>query len=74
MANTWEQSTYTASEVEKLKRSFPNDYAYETRECEVSAVQNAHFMVAPGVILGSPTRWRTIKARAIHMEKAGKMI
>ena len=45
-----DQLTYTAPEVENLKRSFPSGYAYETRACEVGAVQNAHFTVALGVI------------------------
>ena len=44
-----DQLTYTAPEVENLKRSFPSGYAYETRACEVGAVQNAHFTVAHGV-------------------------
>ena len=44
-----DQLTYTAPEVENLKRSFPSGYAYETRACEVGDVQNAHFTVAPGV-------------------------
>ena len=44
-----DQLTYTAPEVENLKRSFPSGYAYETRACEVGAVQNAHFTVALGV-------------------------
>ena len=46
---SWDQLTYTAPEVENLKRSFPSGYAYETRACEVGAVQNAHFTVAHGV-------------------------
>ena len=44
--STWDQLTYTAPEVENLKRSFPSGYAYETRACEVGDVQNAHFTVA----------------------------
>ena len=47
-----DQLTYTAPEVENLKRSFPSGYAYEIRACEVGDVQNAHFTVAPGVFLG----------------------
>ena len=52
-----DQLTYTAPEVENLKRSFPSGYAYETRACEVDAVINAHFTVALGVFffrLSSP--------------------
>ena len=44
--------TCTAPEVENLKRSFPSGYAYETRACEVGAIQNAHFTVALGGFLG----------------------
>ena len=44
-----DQLTYTALEVENLKRSYPSGYAYETRAYEVGAVQNAHFTVALGV-------------------------
>ena len=39
----WDQLTYTAPEVENLKRSFPSGYAYETRACEVGAVQKRPF-------------------------------
>ena len=47
---------YTAPEVENLKRSFPSGNAYKTRACEVGAVQNAHFTVAPGVF-----RWTRVR-------------
>ena len=49
-----DQLTYTAPEVENLKRSFPSGYTYETHACEVGAPPpKRSFTVAPGIFLGS---------------------